>query len=50
MNFVIAAAKQISVVRALRAYIALTKPQIIELLLVTTVPAMVVAQQGYHRW
>jgi heme o synthase len=28
------------------AYIALTKPRIIELLLVTTVPAMVLAQQG----
>jgi heme o synthase len=29
-----------------RAYLALTKPRIIELLLVTTVPAMVVAQRG----
>jgi protoheme IX farnesyltransferase len=29
-----------------RAYIALTKPRIIELLLVTTVPAMVLAQRG----
>ncbi len=28
------------------AYVALTKPRIIELLLVTTVPAMVVAEQG----
>jgi heme o synthase len=31
---------------ALRAYIALTKPRIIELLLVTTVPTMVLAQGG----
>ena len=30
----------------LRAYIALTKPRIISLLLVTTVPTMVLAQQG----
>jgi len=29
-----------------RAYVALTKPRIIELLLVTTVPAMVVAERG----
>jgi protoheme IX farnesyltransferase len=28
------------------AYIALTKPRIIELLLVTTLPTMVVAQRG----
>jgi protoheme IX farnesyltransferase len=31
---------------AVRAYVALTKPRIIELLLVTTVPAMVLAQRG----
>ena len=31
---------------ALRAYVALTKPRIIELLLVTTVPAMVLAAHG----
>ncbi|HYZ46462.1 MAG TPA: protoheme IX farnesyltransferase, partial [Actinomycetota bacterium] len=30
----------------LRAYFALTKPRIIELLLITTVPAMVVAERG----
>ena len=29
-----------------RAYVALTKPRIIELLLVTTVPAMVLAARG----
>ncbi|HEY3531422.1 MAG TPA: heme o synthase [Nocardioides sp.] len=31
---------------AVRAYLALTKPRIIELLLVTTVPAMVLARRG----
>jgi heme o synthase len=31
---------------SVRAYIALTKPRIVELLLVTTVPAMVLAQRG----
>src|SRR3981081_2624433 len=30
-----------------RAFVALTKPRIIELLLVTTVPTMVVAQRGW---
>ena len=30
----------------LAAYVALTKPRIIELLLVTTVPAMIVAERG----
>jgi len=33
----------------LRAYVALTKPRIIELLLVTTVPTMVLAQGGIPR-
>ena len=32
--------------RVLRAYVALTKPRIIELLLVTTVPAMMLAAGG----
>ena len=31
---------------SIRAYVALTKPRIIELLLVTTIPAMVLAQRG----
>jgi heme o synthase len=35
-----------SVRDSVRSYIALTKPRIIELLLVTTVPAMVLAQRG----
>jgi heme o synthase len=33
-------------IRRLGAYVALTKPRIIELLLVTTVPAMIVAERG----
>lgn len=36
-----------SVAARLGAYVALTKPRIIELLLVTTVPAMVVAARGF---
>lgn len=31
----------------LKAYVALTKPRVIELLLITTVPTMILAQQGY---
>lgn len=35
-----------TIARSVRAYVALTKPRIIELLLVTTVPPMIVAEQG----
>ena len=35
---------------ALRAYVALTKPRIIELLLVTTLPAMILAAGGLPGW
>src|ERR1019366_4851950 len=35
---------------AIAAYIALTKPRIIELLLVTTLPTMVVAKRGLPSW
>jgi heme o synthase len=35
---------------AVGAYVALTKPRIIELLLITTVPAMVLAQRGWPSW
>jgi heme o synthase len=35
-----------SLAQTLRAYVALTKPRIIELLLVTTVPTMVLAKRG----
>jgi protoheme IX farnesyltransferase len=34
----------------LAAYVALTKPRIIELLLVTTVPAMMLAARGWPSW
>ncbi|MDX6206132.1 MAG: heme o synthase [Frankiales bacterium] len=34
----------------LQALVALTKPRIIELLLVTTVPAMVLAERGWPSW
>jgi protoheme IX farnesyltransferase len=37
----------ISLTKRIRAYVALTKPRIIELLLVTTVPPMVVAAHGW---
>src|SRR5204863_7679946 len=36
-----------SPLRTLRAYVALTKPRIIELLLVTTVPVMMLAAHGW---
>ncbi len=36
--------------RRLSAYVALTKPRIIELLLVTTLPAMILAAGGLPRW
>jgi heme o synthase len=36
-------------VDTIRAYVALTKPRIIELLLVTTVPAMILAARGFPR-
>src|SRR5688500_4405852 len=40
-----------SAVRArVGAYLALTKPRIIELLLVTTVPAMMLAAEGWPTW
>lgn len=36
-----------SVARHLGAYVALTKPRVIELLLVTTLPTMILAQRGF---
>ncbi|HEX7355870.1 MAG TPA: heme o synthase [Mycobacteriales bacterium] len=33
-----------------RAYLALTKPRIIELLLVTTLPPMILAERGFPSW
>ncbi|MFB2582633.1 heme o synthase [Herbiconiux sp. P15] len=38
--------RRISPMEKVKAYIALTKPRVIELLLVTTVPVMILAQQG----
>ncbi|NNN12281.1 MAG: protoheme IX farnesyltransferase [Acidimicrobiaceae bacterium] len=46
MNSVITATRPVSITKTMKAYVALTKPRIIELLLITTVPAMVVANQG----
>ena len=37
-------------VGVLRAYIAVTKPRIIELLLVTSIPTMILAAQGLPNW
>jgi protoheme IX farnesyltransferase len=45
-----APAQASSLRRTLRAYVALTKPRIIELLLVTTLPAMVLAAGGLPGW
>jgi protoheme IX farnesyltransferase len=38
--------RRISPMEKAKAYVALTKPRVIELLLVTTVPVMILAQQG----
>ena len=40
----------ISVYSTFKSYIALTKPRIIELLLVTTVPTMFLASDGWPNW
>jgi protoheme IX farnesyltransferase len=45
-----AIAEHRSALVAVRAYVALTKPRIIELLLVTTLPAMILAADGLPRW
>jgi protoheme IX farnesyltransferase len=46
-----AAAPRAAALRArVGAYVALTKPRIIELLLVTTVPAMMLAAEGWPTW
>src|ERR1700722_13453655 len=41
---------EISLGRRLAGFVALTKPRIIELLLVTTLPTMVVAARGFPPW
>ncbi|WP_066038794.1 heme o synthase [Herbiconiux solani] len=38
--------RRISAMEKVKAYVSLTKPRVIELLLVTTVPVMILAQQG----
>lgn len=43
---VVAPARERSLGRTIRAYVSLTKPRVLELLLVTTVPVMVLAQRG----
>src|SRR3954462_5143169 len=45
----VAVADARSPMAVLRAYVALTKPRIIELLLVTTVPVMMLAAHGWPR-
>lgn len=45
-----AASLRVGAMDVVRAYVALTKPRIIELLLVTTVPAMFLAAGGLPRW
>jgi protoheme IX farnesyltransferase len=42
-----AATSRHSLGRTVRAYVALTKPRVLELLLVTTVPVMILAQGGF---
>ena len=39
-----------SLKQVLGPYVALTKPRIIELLLITTVPTMILAQRGFPSW
>ncbi len=48
MNLFVGTARQSDkdTMRVIKGYIALMKPRIIELLLITTVPAMIVAKQG----
>ena len=38
--------REIGILRSIKAYVALTKPRVIELLLVTTVPVMILAERG----
>ncbi|GAA3636839.1 heme o synthase [Kineosporia mesophila] len=44
--FLVRARRSLTMRRTVLAYVALTKPRIIELLLVTTVPAMMLAERG----
>ena len=46
MNLTVGIVGRRSTVRVVGSYVSLMKPRIIELLLITTVPAMIVAKQG----
>jgi protoheme IX farnesyltransferase len=50
MSAVTSVASEVTATRRLGAFVALTKPRIIELLLVTTLPTMVVAHHGLPAW
>jgi protoheme IX farnesyltransferase len=50
MTAVTVAAAPISLRRRVAGFVALTKPRIVELLLVTTLPTMVVAARGWPGW
>jgi len=49
MSAVVSATLGVSVASRVRGFVALTKPRIIELLLVTTIPTMFVAERGLPR-
>ena len=50
MSAVTSVGSEVSATRRLQGFVALTKPRIIELLLVTTLPTMVVAHRGLPAW
>ena len=50
MSAVTSVESEVSATRRISGFVALTKPRIIELLLVTTLPTMVVAQRGLPAW
>jgi protoheme IX farnesyltransferase len=47
---VVSVGREVTAARRVAGFVALTKPRIIELLLVTTLPTMVVAAHGLPRW
>jgi protoheme IX farnesyltransferase len=50
MSAVTVVGREVTAARRVVGFVALTKPRIIELLLVTTLPTMVVAAHGMPRW
>ena len=50
MSAVTSVESEVSATRRISGFVALTKPRIIELLLVTTLPTMVVARRGLPAW